>query len=260
MLSYLQSALIVLAGLLLSGLLIWIINRFWRIDERKHYNDIMGWQFGVLGTIYAVTIAFMLSSVWGSYTATSADVSEEASADLGVFRSAENLPKPYSDELRAVAIQYTRVVIDAEWPTMAKGGDPTQGGSAIAEMWAISTDMLKALPAQSAAAVSVRTAIRLLQDNRALRKEQYESRLPPIMWAVLICGGVLVVATSCLSGNERLLLHCFHVLSISFLILLMLTAVADLARPFEGGTSLEPEAFREVYTRMTTAVNPLSAQ
>jgi len=36
--------------------------------------------------------------------------------------------------------------------------------------------------------------------------------------------------------------------------------VADLARPFEGGTSLEPVAFGEAYTRMATAVDPLSAQ
>jgi hypothetical protein len=260
MLSYLQSASIVLAGLLLTGFLVWIINRFWRTEQRKHYNDVIGWQFGVLGTIYAVTIAFVLSSVWGSYTTTSEDLSEEASASLGVFRSAENLPKPYSDELRAVAIRYARVVVDDEWPTMAKGGQPTEGGPVVAAMWAVSNNVLKALPAQSTSAVSVRTAIRLLQDDRERRKEQYRSRLPPIMWAVLISGAVLVVVTSCLSGNEQLLLHCFHVLSISFLILLMLTAVADLARPFEGGTSLEPVAFREAYTRMATAVDPISAQ
>jgi hypothetical protein len=212
------------------------------------------------GTIYAVTIAFVLSSVWQSYTTASVDLTEEASADLGVFRKAENLPKPYSDELRAVAIRYARVVVDNEWPAMAKGGQPTKGGTVIAAMWAVSTDMLKALPAQFTAAESVRTAIRLLQDDRERRKEQYRSRLPPIVWAVLISGAVLVVVTSCLSGNEQLLLHCFHVLSISFLILLMLTAVADLARPFEGGTSLEPVAFGEAYTRMATAVDPLSAQ
>jgi hypothetical protein len=110
-------------------------------------------------------------------------LSEEASANLGVFRSAENLPKPYSDELRAVAVRYARVVIDNEWPTMAKGGQPTEGGLVIAAMWAVSTDMLKALPAESTAAVSVRTAIRLLQDDRERRKEQYRSRLSPIMWA-----------------------------------------------------------------------------
>jgi hypothetical protein len=259
MLSYLQSASIVLAGLLLTGFFIWFINRFWRIEQRKHYNDIIGWQFGVLGTIYAVTIAFVLSSVWGSYVATSADVAGEASATLGVFRSAENLPKPYSDELRAVAIRYARVVIDDEWPKMAKGDQPTDGNSVVAAMWVVSTDMLKALPAQSSAALSVRTAIRLLQDDRARRKEQYRNHLPPLLWAVLISGAVLVIASSCLSGNEQLLLHCFHVLSISFLILLMLTAVADIARPFEGGTSLDSAAFGEVYTRMSTAVNPLSA-
>lgn len=259
MLSYLQSASIVLAGLLLTGFCIWIVNRFWRSEQRKHYNDVIGWQFSVLGTIYAVTIAFVLSSVWGNYINTSAEVSEEASANLGVFRSAENLPKPYSDELRAVAIRYARIVIDSEWPTMARGGQPTEGGRAIADMWVVSTDMIKAQPARSTASESVRTAIRLLQDHRERRREQYRGRLPPIMWAILIGGAVLVVGTSCLSGNERLLLHCFHVLSISFLILLMLTAVADIARPFEGGTSLDPVAFREAYTRMSTAVDPLSA-
>ena len=62
MLTYLQSASIILAGLLLTGLSIWIINRFWRTEQRKYYNDIIGWQFGVLGTIYAVTIAFVTLS------------------------------------------------------------------------------------------------------------------------------------------------------------------------------------------------------
>jgi hypothetical protein len=36
---------------------------------------------------------------------------------------------------------------------------PTEGGTVIVAMWAASTDMLKALPAQSSAAESVRTAI-----------------------------------------------------------------------------------------------------
>ena len=120
--------------------------------------------------------------------------------------------------------------------------------------------MLRKVPVQGSAALAVRAAIRLLQDNREHRKEQYRSRLPPIMWAVLISGAVLVVCSSGLLGNEHLLLHCFQVFSVSFLVLLMLTAVADLARPFEGGTSLDSVALSEAWHRMATAVAPLSAR
>ncbi|MGA9585949.1 MAG: hypothetical protein WBQ95_11520 [Terracidiphilus sp.] len=259
MLSYLQSILVIVAGLLVTVLATWIVNRFWQASDRRAYNDVMGWQFGVLGTTYAVILGFMLSSVWTSYMNTSEDVSEEAIANLGVFRSAENLPKPYSDRLRGLATDYASVVLDREWPAMAKEETPKEGDSVIASMWILSLDMLNNLPAQSDAASSVRAAIRLLQDKRERRREQYRSRLPPIMWAVLIGGAILVIASSCLSGNENLRLHYFHVLSITALILLMLTAIADIARPFEGGTSLDPAAFRDAFSRMSKAVDPLSA-
>jgi len=259
MLSYLQSVLVIVAGLLATVFAVWLLNRVWGAGARKEYNDVMGWQFGVLGTTYAVILGFMLSSVWNSYMLASEDVSEEATAALGVFRSAENLPKPYSDELRRIAIQYAGVVADREWPAMAQDEEIQDGDTVIASMWNLSFEMLKAMPAQSEAASSVRAAIRLLQDKREVRREQYRSRLPPIMWAVLICGAILVVISSCLSGNQNVFLHYFHVLSISALILLMLSAVADIARPFQGGTSLDPVAFREAYTRMSTAVSPLSA-
>ena len=259
MLSYWQSSSVIVAGLLGTILAIWIVNRFWGATSRKRYNDVMGWQFGVLGTTYAVILGFMLSSVWNSFMVASQDVSEEAIATLGVFRSAENLPKPYSDELRTLATNYAQVVVDREWPEMAKDQLPSEGEPVIASMWTLSFEMLKDLPPQSRPAASVRNAIRLLQDKRERRREQYRAHLPPIMWAVLIGGAILVVASSCLSGNENLWLHAFHVLSISALILLMLTAIADIARPFGGGTSLDPVAFREAYTRMATAVTPLSA-
>jgi hypothetical protein len=150
-------------------------------------------------------------------------------------------------------------VIDKEWSAMAKDEPIKDGDAVIASMWTLSLNMLKALPAQSEAASSVRAAIRLLQDKRERRREQYRSRLPPLMWAVLIGGAILVIVSSCLSGNENLPLHYFHVLSISALILLMLAAIADIARPFQGGTSLDPVAFHEASYRMSTAVSPLSA-
>ena len=219
MLSYLQSVSVIVAGLLVTVLGIWIVNRFWGASDRRPYNDVMDWQFGVLGTTYAVILGFMLSSVWTSYMTTSEDVSEEAIANLGVFRSAENLPEPYSDRLRRLATDYSSVVVDREWPAMAKEETPKEGDSVIASMWTLSLDMLKDLPAQSDAASSVRAAIRLLQDKRERRREQYRSRLPPIMWAVLIGGAILVIISSCLSGNENPRLHYFHVLSITALIL-----------------------------------------
>jgi hypothetical protein len=259
MLSYFQSALVIVAGLLGTIVAIWVVNRFWGAASRKRYNDVMGWQFGVLGTTYAVILGFMLSSVWNSYMLAAHDVAAEATADLGVFRSAENLPRPYSDQLRNNAIQYANVVMNQEWPEMAKSETLKDGDPVIASMWTVSFDMLNALPAQSTPAASVRAAIRSLQDRRERRKEQYRAKLPPLMWAVLIGGAILVIASSCLSGTENRVLHYFHVLSLSALILLMLAAIADIARPFEGGTSLDPVAFQEAYTRMSTAVNPLSA-
>ena len=64
MLSIWQSVLIVLGTIALSLVFLAVLRRIWPATQRTEHNDIIGWQISVLGTTYAVILAFMLWNVW----------------------------------------------------------------------------------------------------------------------------------------------------------------------------------------------------
>ena len=65
-------------------------------------------------------------------------------------------------------------------------------------------------------------------------------RLPENPWAVLIVGGIITVSSTCLFGVENFKLSLVQVFEISFLLSLMLVAIASTDRPFQGDVYVLP--------------------
>jgi hypothetical protein len=57
-------------------------------------------------------------------------------------------------------------------------------------------------------------------------------------------GGIITVSSTCLFGVENFKLHMVQVFEISFLLSLMLVAIASTDRPFQGDVHVLPNAFR----------------
>ncbi|ADV83205.1 DUF4239 domain-containing protein [Terriglobus saanensis] len=251
MLSYLQSVSVVLLGLLVALLLSWLLNRLWSPGERKGLNDVMGWQLGVLGTTYAVILGFMLSNVWTAFRAASMDVNDEAVAVLQIFHAGDSLPDAPREAIQDLTRQYAVAMIQEEWPAMTMHRQPDGGEVILEKMW-------KFLPSSEFASVReassdrIGSAVQELQHQRYRRQEQYESHLPAILWAVLIAGAIIVLLSSCLLGNDKTVVHYFHVLTLTLMILVTLTAIADIDRPFEGGVSVRDQPFRSALATMNS--------
>ena len=83
-----------------------------------------------------------------------------------------------------------------------------------------------------------------MTEHRRIRLLESRQRLPAILWAVLIVGGIITVSSTCLFGVENFKLHLVQVFEISFLLSLMLVAIASTDRPFQGDVHVPPNAFR----------------
>lgn len=83
-----------------------------------------------------------------------------------------------------------------------------------------------------------------MTEHRRIRLLQSRKRLPAILWAVLLVGGIVTVGSTCLFGIEDFKLHVVQVFEISFLISLLLVSIAAIDRPFQGQVHVPPEAFR----------------
>jgi hypothetical protein len=249
MLSYVESALFVVAALVISVLIVLVLNRVWPIPNRKLINDVTGWQLGILGTTYGVILGFMLYTVWNDFRMAEINTNLEAATLLTVSRIAAGLPQPQREAFHALGLKYAEVAVHEEWPAMQAQQDSHASQVVIGEMW----KLLNEVKTESGGSNSVdhlTSALGDLSERRSLREEELRTRLPEILWLLLVAGAGATVGSSCLLGNDNKWLHYCQVLALTFVVAVTLATIADLARPFEGGVSVSPIAFERVHAMM----------
>jgi hypothetical protein len=254
MLSYFESLAVVVLSALAALCMMLLLNRILDDGVRQRANSVNGWQLSILGSIYAVSLGFMLSDAWIAYQTANADVRDEAAAALTIYRTSVLLPSTCAVPLQSAVQQYLRTVDQEEWPSMQRHSSPSHGAPIARRMWTIINGC--ELSPGSSARESAVGALEILQRHRGARVQDYDGHLPLIMWSVLLFGAVVVVTSSCLLGNEKRSIHRFHVLSLTVLISVTLLAIADLDRPFDGATRIQPAAFRAVLADITQEPAP----
>ncbi len=250
MLSYLQSGLIVLLALLAAVALIAFLDRAWPSRSRKLVNDVTGWQLGVLGTTYAVILGFMLYTVWTDFRAAEIDVNLEATSLVNIYRLAAALPEPERTTMQRLTLRYADAMLQQEWPAMVLGQGSNAGGLIAKQMWTtiLTTRTQNSLEQNSVDHLTSEASN--LMDRRNLRQEQAQSRLPSVLWVLLIVGAILTVSSTCLLGNERRWLHYCQVLAVTFVVTVALAAIGDIARPFGGSVSVPRTDFERARVTM----------
>ena len=87
-----------------------------------------------------------------------------------------------------------------------------------------------------------------LHDLGNARRERLlaaEQGLPPILWVVLILGGVITVGFTYLFGLNNTLVHLLMVAALALIISLSLFTVAALDYPFTGDIRIHPAPYEQ---------------
>lgn len=243
MLSITQSFLIV-AGSVASALIFMVLlNRVWSAESRRVHNDVIGWHLGMLGTTYAVVLGFMLYAVWINYGAADTNADAEANALVNVYNLANGLPPAQRDLLKAEARSYADAVLNREWPLMMENRQPQESNEIGQSMWATLMAVKSPTPGEAVAQDHALYELSALTEHRRIRWLESNSRLPTVLWWVLIMGGILTIASSCTFGSTSVRVHGIQVFAFSLLISLVLAAIADIDRPFQGAVHVGTSAF-----------------
>ncbi len=250
MLTDVQGMLIVLGSVAGSLLFMWVLNRIWPPENRREHNDQIGWQLTALGTTYAVILGFMLYAVWTNFEAADLNVDLEADSLVNVFRLADGLPAQQRAELEQLSRSYADVAINQDWPTMVRGELPNKSMTINGDMWKTLMSIRAASPTEIMAEDHALYELSSLTQHRRTRVLQSTSRLPRVLWGVLLVGGMLTVASSCLFGSGNSLLHTLQVFAFSLLIGLGLLAIAQINRPFQGAVHISTFAFKRAQDNM----------
>jgi hypothetical protein len=250
MLSYLQSSFLIFLALMVSVVMVAVLNRVWPISHRKLVNDVTGWQLGILGTTYGVILGFMLYTVWNDFHVAEINSNLEATSLLRVTRIAAALPSPEREEFRALGLKYADAVVNQEWPAMRVQQDNYASEVVGAEMWELLTRMRRTGKGEAGETDHLTSALGELSERRNLREQEFQVRLPAMLWLLLLAGAGATIGSACLLGNDSKWLHYCQVVALTFVVAVTLASIADLARPFEGAVSVRPVAFERALVMM----------
>jgi Protein of unknown function (DUF4239) len=249
MLSYVESGFFIVATMVGSVVIVAVLNRVWPISHRKLVNDVTGWQLGILGTTYGVILGFMLLTVWNDFRMAEINTNLEAVSLLTVSRIAMGLPSPEREAFHALGLKYAEVAIHEEWPAMQVQQDSHASQVVLGDMWKLLVEV-KTEGGGSNSVDHLTSALGDLSERRSLREEELRTRLPKILWLLLVAGAGATVGSACLLGNDNKWLHYCQVLALTFVVAVTLAAIADLARPFEGAVSVSSVAFERAQKMM----------
>jgi hypothetical protein len=239
--------LVALAILIAVGGLVFV-QRLVPTDRRKQHNDVTGFIYAVLGVAYAVLLGLMLIAVWEKWNAAEVITTDEANELAGLFWYAHALPPPEGRHIQELVRSYDRVVIEEEWPLMAQGSSSPEVWATLDELRGATLGLEPPKGAKQTGYDQMRydEMLEQLHDLGNARRERLlaaEQGLPPILWVVLILGGVVTVGFTFLFGLENTLVHLLMVAALALIISMSLFTVAALDYPFRGDIHIHPTAY-----------------
>jgi hypothetical protein len=236
--------------------LMYVRRRLHHSTLRGH-NDVAGTIFAIIGTLYTVTLAFVVIIVWESLGAADERAAREAGTVGDLFRDSGFLPEPYGPMLQGQIRTYAESVIKDEWPLMATGRASDRVWDETTELFRTFSKLKPASPREVNIHLEILRSLNELSVDRRLRLLSSQSKVPSLMWTVLILGGVITVGFSFFLGVERDLAHLGMIGALAAMIALTLFLISAIDHPFSGDLRVEPDALRLIMDKYGTMSYPV---
>jgi hypothetical protein len=221
-----------------------LVNLLWPASKRTGHNEIVGWQLSVIGTTYAVILGFMLFNVWDNFRAADINADQEANALVNLYRLSDALPDSARARIQFDARRYAQIMIDEEWPAMARRSVSDAGTAVTQELWETVVNAGKDSSVQGPDFTQALTELSTMTQHRRVRHLESGFRIPGLLWTVLLAGGLITLISSCLLSAENLRLHFVLVICMSLVLGITLLAIAEVDQPFRGAVRVQPQGFR----------------
>lgn len=230
---------------LASLLCMMVIRKMVGHQVMARHNDVAGFIYAVIGVVYATLLAFVVVVEWQMFDGAESKAGEEAQCLSSVFNDIAVLSAPQVPLVQNEIIRYTTVVINEEWPSLAKGMKAGQGNDSVYRIFRLVAEIRPANDYERIWYQEIITRLNNFRNARSMRLYSAESCLPSFMWLVLIAGGVITIGFSFLFGTDKSWAHMLMVVALACTITLVLLLINALDYPFQGLIRITPDVFVE---------------
>jgi hypothetical protein len=209
--------------------------------------------YSEVGVVYAVVLAMVVVGVWDARGRAHANTYTETNAVLQLYWYGQSLPRSSGGWIAGLAEQYTRSVLDIEWPLLARQRSSPQVWKIFTELRTLINSHQPENPGDEIRYQQALDAMAQLGDARRERvNEAAQSSVPRLMWAALILGALITIGFAFLFNLGSREVHAVLVFFLTLIIGCLLLLVHELNYPFSGPVGVEPTAFRLALDRITT--------
>lgn len=243
----------VIEAISLGGLL--LVRRCVLPHLRFHdgINDAVSGTVQAVGVFYGITVGLIAVSAWDSSITASNLVSNEASAIVALHRDVSGYPAPQREALRASLRNYTRAVIEQDWPAQREGRNEESGVQMLDDFQAILFSFEPSTPGQTALHGETLRAYNNLSQQRRLRINALAGNLSEMMWAVIWIGAAFSIGVAYLFNIEDPKVHILLVALMAGFLAIVLFMIVVNDRPFYGYVCVSPEPYQHILERMNAA-------
>lgn len=217
-------------------------------------NDVVSYFFAGIGVFYGLALGLIAVATWENYTDIDGVVGTEAAAVASCYRDFDGYPQPLRGRLEGMMRDYTKVVIEKEWPAHKKG-IALEEGDALLD--GLEDEVMNFEPTKEREKVLQDEVLRSLdtvQEQRRLRLQAVSTGLPAALWCVVLIGAALNIALTYLFWMDNIPMHAILVGIVAIFIALLVFITAAMDNPFRGEFSISADAFQGVLDHVMSRV------
>jgi hypothetical protein len=242
--SYLFGFVVILGTTILavSGMLLvrWKVS----LPTLAGYHEVAGYLLSVVGTLYAVLLGFVVVDAMQHMQDVRGLVSMEASGLANIFLCAEGLPEPKAAEIRVLCHEYAEEVINDEWMTLRQGKYSQKTFHSVFKIWKVITTIDPSTERQQNIQQQLLQEICSMTQNHRTRVISATHGVAPVMWLVLIVGGVFTVIFTYFFGVANLKVQTLMTVLVSVTLSLNVYLVWVFGNPMASDLGVKPGPFQ----------------
>ncbi len=229
---------------------LYLVRRKYSAEVLKENHEVAAIIFNAFGIFYGVLVAFVVFVTWGGYDDATKNLQLEASEALDIFHNAEAFPDPANKVIQQGLRDYMASVYNDEVPRMAQGEISVYSGGAHLELKTLFNQIdVKSIPNRELYSETLRSLNNLAQYRR-MRIFAGNDTVPPVIWLVLLVGGVFAVSYTFFFGMKNIKAQYLITTTLTVMITSILFLVYVLDHPFTGTSKVSMEPLREAMAVM----------
>jgi hypothetical protein len=242
--SLLAGILVILASMLLSVAGLLIVRRYVSAEWLKRHHELASYYFLMIGTLYAVLIAFAIYVVWTAFKDAGTNLEHEATEVADLSRLSTAMPDTLRRNISEALLEYLNAVVQDEFPAMGQRRDSERTWTAVQRLWDAYGSARPDTPRVQAYFNESLKHLTQLSDLRRTRLFASHGTVPPMLWGLLTVGGVLLISFTYLVGHESVWSQAGMTACLAGVLSFCMVLIVSLNSPYSGAARVTPEPFR----------------